>query len=180
MASKKFPRQPYERVKFPLPPGFQASIVVELRYEAPVAPAQDKFVGVDGGEAIAQRLNEVLDQPEVAKILPSFALKPRMIAASMNVSAALSVAPPAAAVSTRIEAQKGCTRARGFFQEQLRSCHLEEGGRRQGSRPATEAVRLSVGCVRSPDSRAADLLSPARRGRRRRAVQHRADARLLV
>ena len=104
MARKKFPRQPYERVKFPLPTGFRESIVVELRYEAPVSPAQDRFVGVDGGVAVAQKLNEVLDQPEVAEIRPSFAVKPRMVAASMNVSAALSAAPPAAAVSTRIDA----------------------------------------------------------------------------
>ena len=128
MARKKFPRQPYERVKFPLPPGYRESIVVELRYEAPVAPAQDKFVGVDGGEAVAQKLNEMLDQPDVAQIRPSFAVKPRMVAASMNVSAALSVAPPAAAVSTRIERRKDALEPEDFFKSNFARVILKKEG----------------------------------------------------
>jgi hypothetical protein len=132
MARKKFRRQPYEKVKFPLPPGFQESIVVELRYEAPVAPAQDKFVGVDGGAAVADKLKAVLDQPEVAEIRPSFAVKPRMVAASMNMSAALlaalPAAPPAAAVSTRIERRKDALEPEDFFKSNFARVILTKEG----------------------------------------------------
>ena len=78
MAKKRFPVSRIGRWKFSLPPGFQESIVVELRYEAPVASAKDKFVGLGEGVAVADRLNEVLEQKDVAEIRPSFTVKPRI------------------------------------------------------------------------------------------------------
>src|SRR3954452_22928440 len=98
MAKRRYPRQSYQRVKFPLPSGFQESVVVELKYEAPVAPAQGKFVGSGEGVELADRLNEVLGQEEVADIRPSFTIKPAMVRASLNVSAALPAAATAGAI----------------------------------------------------------------------------------
>jgi subtilisin family serine protease len=128
MAKKRFPRRPYQKVKFSLPPGFQESIVVELRYEAPVAAAKDRFVGLGEGATVADRLNEVLDQKDVAEIRPSFMLKPLMVKASLNLSAALPAAPTAAAVSTRIERAKDALAPESFFKSNFARVILKKKG----------------------------------------------------
>jgi subtilisin family serine protease len=115
MAKKKFPRQPYQKVKFPLPEGYRHSIVVELRYEAPVAAEPGKFVGVDTGIAFADRLNELLAQVDTVEIQPSFAIKRKAVKSSLDVSAALPAAPTAAAVSARIERTKDQLAPEDFF-----------------------------------------------------------------
>jgi subtilisin family serine protease len=102
---KKSPRgrHPYALAKFSLPPGWQPSVVVELRYEAPVAMGQGKFVGKESGREAADRLNAALDGLQVAEVRPSFAIKPRMLGKIMSIASALPKEPKAAAVEKRIE-----------------------------------------------------------------------------
>lgn len=128
MAKRKFRGRPYQRAKFPLPPGFQESVVVELRYEAPVAAAKDRFVGLGEGVTVADRLNEVLERKVVSVIRPSFMLKPQMVKASLNVSAALPEAPTAAAVSTRIERARVALTAENFFKSNFARVILKKKG----------------------------------------------------
>ena len=128
MAKKRFPRRPYQRVKFSLPPGLQESIVVELRYEAPVASAKGKFVGLGEGEAVADRLNEVLEQKDVGEIRPSFTVRPRTVNASLKVAAGLPAAPTAAAVSTRIQRAKDPLVTEDFFKSNFARVILKKKG----------------------------------------------------
>jgi subtilisin family serine protease len=128
MAKKRFPRQPYQRVKFSLPPGFRESIVVELRYEAQVVAAKDKFEGSPEGQQAADRLNEVLEKKDVEEIRPSFTVKPKVVTDSLRLAAALPSAATAASVSTRIERTKDSLAPEDFFKSNFARVVLKKKG----------------------------------------------------
>jgi len=108
-------RHPYERPTFALPPGFQKSVVVELRYEAPVSIARGKFVGKDSGQDAADRLNAALEGAKAAEVRHSFTLKPRMVSESLSIAAALPAALTAEAVEGRMSAARSPLSPEEFF-----------------------------------------------------------------
>jgi hypothetical protein len=108
-------RHPYAQATFALPPGFQRSVVVELRYEAPVSMAQGKFVGRESGKEAADRLNTALEGMKAAEVRPSFTVKPRMMSESLSFAAALPKEPKAAAVEKRMAEAKSPLSPEEFF-----------------------------------------------------------------
>jgi hypothetical protein len=118
-------RRPYERATFALPPGFKKSVVVELRYEAPVSIAPGKFVGIDSGKEAADRLNRVLEGMTADDVRPSFAVKPRMVSESLSVAAALPREPTTAVVQRRMAAANLRLSPEEFFKSNFARVILE-------------------------------------------------------
>ncbi len=121
MAKKKHPRTTttdvptFPRATFPPPPGWQPSVVVELRYEAPIAVANGKFVGKEQGREPAERLNLVLAATNAAEVVCNFALKPKLRSESFSLAAALPSEPTAAAVTRRLSEARSPLTPEDFF-----------------------------------------------------------------
>src|SRR3954465_12336374 len=104
MAKSRARRQPYRQVQFSPPRNYQESIVVELRYEAPVAPADGRFVGRgEEGVATAERLNQLVAGGAVADVRPSFMVKSTAVKQSLEVAEALPPEAPSERIAARIK-----------------------------------------------------------------------------
>jgi hypothetical protein len=108
-------RHPYPPATFALPPGLQKSVVVELRYEAPVSMAQGKFIGREAGREAADRLNTALETMKAAEVRPSFAIKPRRMSEAMSLASALPKEPTTSTVEKRIADAKSSFSPDDFF-----------------------------------------------------------------
>lgn len=105
----------FDRPTFARPPGLLQSVVVELRYEAPVAADKGKFVGKENGREAAERLNAALEGMSAAEVRPDFDPKPRLLSESMSLSAALPSEPTAATVTRRLAGAHSALSPEEFF-----------------------------------------------------------------
>ena len=103
MAKKKKPK--YRLAEFAAPANVRESVVVELRYEAPVAVAETAFMGAgDRGQPLAEALNEVLSGFDVADVRQQFDVKKTALRRAVRVAAALPAEPSAKVVTKKVEA----------------------------------------------------------------------------
>ncbi len=112
MAKKK---KPYRPAEFGLPASFREHVVVEMRYEAPVAAVEGKFIGIDGGKANADELNSVLEEFSPRDVRQNFAVKKKALQECLRVAVALPKEPLAATVSRRMTAEKAESSHGDFF-----------------------------------------------------------------
>ena len=113
--NKSSTRHPFAQATFTLPPGFQKSVVVELRYEAPVSMAQGKFQGNASGQDAANRLNAALEDMKSVEVRPSFDIKPRMTSESISFASVLPKEATAGVVSKMIADAKSPLSSEDFF-----------------------------------------------------------------
>ncbi len=115
--AKKKKRRTYRLAEFPAPAKFRDSVVVELRYEAPLAVADTGFTGIgDEGQKQAEKLNETLSDFDVADVRQQFDMTKRALGNSIRVAAALPSAPSAKAVTRKVKSvDKKKTAPEDFF-----------------------------------------------------------------
>ena len=96
----------YDLATFKMPK-YREYVVVELRYESPVAVAERKFVGHEQGEDQANHLNKVIDRFDIQDVQFQFHVPAKAIRVSLEMAAALPTAPKAATIEKRLKKAHG-------------------------------------------------------------------------